>query len=382
LKALRIAFISPFSPLKGGIARFSGQLMDALRQSGYDVIPFGYRKLFPAVFFSQPRFGGEHPETSCSDIGEEPILVLYNPFSWVSAVRRLGQLKPDILLIAYWTGFLAPLCFMLRRMTGIKTVILLHNFSSHESFGIDPFFKRLVKFSADGFLTLSREVATELAESRCAVPVSEQFHPVYDHRHELTVLRDDARQELGLEPETPLLLFFGYVRRYKGLDLLLQAMPGILRVDERVRLMVAGEFYEPLEGYRGMIDRLGIAGSVDLYPGYATEERTSLLFAAADAVVLPYRSASQSGVVSLAYGYGVPVIVTAVGGLAGMVEPRQTGWIAAEPSVDALVEVVGRFLGERGDVDTSAAIRSYCQKASWLVLAERTGRFLETILHT
>ncbi|NTV92722.1 MAG: glycosyltransferase, partial [Chlorobiaceae bacterium] len=273
MKALRIAFISPFSPLKGGIARFGGHLMDALRQSGYDVIAFGYRKLYPVVFFPRSGVEDNHQETLFSDPGDQPILVLYNPFSWVSAVRRLRQLKPDILLIAYWTGFLAPLCFMLRRLTGIKTVILLHNFSSHESFGIDSFFQRIVKRSADGFLTLSGGVTTELAESRCPVPVSEQFHPVYDHHAEHTVSRHHARQELGLAQESPVLLFFGYVRRYKGLDLLLQAMPAILQADERVRLVVAGEFYEPLEGYRAMIDRLGIAGSVDLYPGYATEER-------------------------------------------------------------------------------------------------------------
>ena len=367
---MRIAFISPFFPLKGGIARFSGLLADALREHrGDDVVPLAFRALFPD-FVSKGTL---------APLPEEFRLVLFNPFSWLETIQRLRSLKPDVLLVASWTALLAPLFYVVRRLTGIRMVVLLHNLSSHESFFIEPLMQRLLAASAEGFLTLSGAVSEQVRAAFPAVPLCTLFHPVYDPAGSLPSVVE-ARHELHLESSSPVLLFFGYVRSYKGLDILLRAMPTILRREPTLRLVVAGHFYEDLSFYRRLVDQLGLGGNVDLYPGYVPPERTALYFAAADAVVLPYRSATQSGVVQLAYGHGRPVIVTPVGALPEMVRPGETGWVAGDASPEGFADAVGEFLDSRERlISMRPAIEAFRREYSWEAFADAAGNFLETI---
>lgn len=374
MKPLRIAFITPLFPLKGGIARFSGHLRDALQDGGYDVVPVAFKALYPD-FLSK----GAVEATHAADAGfpRDVRLVLYNPFSWFGTIRSVKVLKPDILLVAYWTGLLAPLYYLLRRLTGIRIVVLLHNLSSHESLFFDPFMRRLLAAFADGFVTLSHTVFQEVTAAMPVIPVLPLFHPIYEPEEE-TPSKHDARQALHLEAESPVLLFFGYVRPYKGLDILLRAMPDILQREPALRLVVAGQFFEAPEKYQRLIDQLGIAGSVDLYPGYVSRERTALFFKAADAVALPYRSATQSGVVQLAYGHGVPVIVTPAGALPEMVRHGKTGWVAADCSPEGLAAAVGEFLESRQhQTPVHSAIEEFRKDFSWDSFAAATGTFLE-----
>ncbi|MEI6652432.1 MAG: glycosyltransferase family 4 protein [Chlorobiaceae bacterium] len=367
---MRIAFISPFFPLKGGIARFSGLLADAFReQRGDDVVPLAFRALFPNFITK----GAEAP------LPEKVRLVLFNPFSWLETVRCIRSLKPDIVLVAYWTGLLAPLCFVVRRFTGIKMVVLLHNLSSHESFFIEPLMQRLLAASADGVLTLSGAVSQEVKAAMPKIPLLKLFHPVYEPEGSQPLVVD-ARKALNLDIHSPVLLFFGYVRHYKGLDVMLRAMPAILRREPALRLVVAGHFYEDVSLYRQLVDQLGLAGNVDLYPGYVSAERSALYFASADAVVLPYRSATQSGVVQLAYGYGLPVIVTPEGALPEMVRPGETGWVARDSSFEGFAEAVLQFLDNRERLPLMRpAIEVFRHEYSWEAFADSAGSFLETI---
>lgn len=376
MKALRIAFITPFSPLKGGISRFSGLLREALSAIGYDVISVGYRALYPAFLFKRAAEAAEAPAPSSSL--SDARLTLYNPFTWLATIHRLRRLKPDLLLVAYWSGFLAPLCYLLRHLTGIRVVVLLHNFTSHESFFIEPFMQRLLAASSDAFLTLSSAVSRELLAVVPGARVLQLFHPLYLPETAMPT-RAEARSALKLEEAAPVLLFFGYVRHYKGLDLLLRALPEVLQREPSLKLVVAGEFFEDPEHYRSLIRELGLAESVDLYPGYVSRERSALLFAAAECVVLPYRSATQSGVVQQAYGCGIPVIVTPVGALPEVVRHGITGWIARESSAAGLAGAIGEFLDSRRELPAiHAAVEEYCREFSWEAFATGAGRFLET----
>ncbi len=372
LKPLRIGFVSPFSPLKGGIARFSGLLREALQAQGYEVISLPFRKLYPDFVTNGATEG--------HSLALDGSLVLFNPLSWPSAIRSLMARKPDIILISYWTALLAPFCWLLRRLAGVRVVVLLHNFSSHDPLFFEPLMQRLLASSADAFLTLSGVVSQELS---AAIPQSRSmqlFHPVYDPEPDAKALsRAEARRALDLNAGAPVLLFYGYVRRYKGLDLLLRAMPAILLRESSLKLLIAGEFHEDPEGYRRMIKQLGIQGSVDLRPGYLSGEQSALLFAAADAVVLPYRSATQSGVVQLAYGYGVPVIVTPVGALPEGVLHGRTGWVAPDVSREGIAAAAAEFLESRGRLsETVSAIAEFRRDSSWEAFASRAGGFLET----
>jgi len=374
LKPLRIAFISPFYPLKGGIARFSGLLRDALCDRGYDVVPVAFKALYPE-FLSQGAVEDAH--TADTAFTKEVRLVLYNPLTWYGTIRFIRLLKPDILLAAYWTGVLAPLYYVLRRLTGIKIVVLLHNLTSHESFFFDTIMRRLLAASTDGILTLSNVVAQEAGIAMPIIPSILLFHPLYEPEVGMPSL-SDARTALNLDEHSPVLLFFGYVRRYKGLDMMLRAMPEILKREPALRLVVAGQFHESIEMYRELVEQLGIEGSVDLYPGYVSRERSVLFFAAADAVVLPYRSATQSGVVQLAYGHGLPVIVTPAGSLPEIVRHGETGWVARDCSSGGVAAAVGEFLENRKNLmSVRSAIETFRHDFSWEAFAAATGDFLE-----
>jgi glycosyltransferase involved in cell wall biosynthesis len=374
LKPLRIAFITPFFPLKGGIARFSGHLRDALQDGGYDVVPVAFKALYPE-FLSKGAVEGAQAADAVYPEGVR--LVLYNPLSWIGTIRSIRILKPDILLVAYWTGLLAPLYYLLRRLTGIRMVVLLHNLSSHESFFFDPLMRRMLAAFADGIVTLSKAVFQEVTAAMPAIPVLPLFHPIYEPEEE-TPSMQYARRSLHLGEECPVLLFFGFVRPYKGLDILLRAMPAILQREPSLRLVVAGQFFEAPEKFRLLIKQLGIGASVDLYPGYVSRKRTALFFEAADAVVLPYRSATQSGVVQLAYGHGVPVIVTPAGALPDMVQNGSTGWVARDCSPEGLAMAVGEFLGSRKNLtQVHSAIDAFRKHFSWESFADAAGTFLE-----
>ncbi len=374
MKPLRIAFITPFFPLKGGIARFSGLLSDALLHRGYDVVPVSFKALYPEFLSKGALVSARIADAVVPD---NVHLVLYNPFSWFGAIRSVSVLKPDILLAAYWTGLLAPFYYLLRSLTGIRIIVLLHNFSSHESFFFDSFMRRLLRAFADGFVTLSHAVSEEVRVAMPEIPVLPLFHPLYEPEGEACSM-PDARRALHLADDSPVLLFFGYVRRYKGLDMLLHAMPDILQKNPALRLVVAGQFFQPLKIYKEMIEQLGIGGSVDLYPEYVSPERTALFFAAADAVVLPYRSATQSGVLQLAYGHGLPVIVTPAGALPEMVRQGETGFVASDCSSEGISEAVGEFLDRRKNLTgVRSAIALLCNDFSWDSFAASTGAFLE-----
>jgi len=205
------------------------------------------------------------------------------------------------------------------------------------------------------------------------------FHPVYEPRLHPPG-RNAARLRLGISSGARLLLFFGYVRQYKGLDMLFDALAIVVRHDPEVRLIVAGEFIQGVERFRALADRLGISGFVDIRAGYVPEAECSLLFSATDAVVLPYRSASQSGVARLALGFGVPVIVTAAGGLAEGVEHRATGWVVESSSPEALAEGVMAFFRERDDVAMRRKIAAAREAVSWKVFAGRAVRFIGDVV--
>jgi glycosyltransferase involved in cell wall biosynthesis len=362
--------------MKGGIVRFSGLLHDSLQQAGHLVIPVPYRKLYPR--WLTPVGSSCEPAAAAPEDQHPFRLDLFNPLSWIRTARQLRGLQPDVLLAAYWIGIQAPLFFVLRLFSGIPTVILLHNFTSHESIPAEPLLKKLLVASADGFITLSGSVLHELKGFSGSARAISLFHPVYEP-HGALPSKATARIQLGIGGQARLLLFFGYVRDYKGLDLLLEALSLVIHQDPSVRLLVAGEFFRDIGYFREMAARLGIGGHVDFQPGYVPAERVAPLFRAADAVVMPYRTASQSGVVQLAFGHGIPVIVNDVGGLAGQVAHRRTGWVVSNPGPETLAEAIQEFFREKDLQDMGRNIEQARTAMSWKAFGEAAAGFLNEI---
>jgi len=300
-----------------------------------------------------------------------------NPLSWITAARKLRNIKPDVLLIAYWSGVLAPLCALMRRASGLPTFVLLHNFTSHEPISGESMLKRMLVSSSDGFITLSQTVESELRAFAPAAKTLRLFHPLYE-RQTPGPSKAAARRSIGLPEDAPVLLFFGYVREYKGLDTLFEAMALVLQRESSARLVVAGEFILGSSRFREEARRLGIDGAVEFREGYVPAGEVATLMAAADAVVLPYRSATQSGIVPLALGHGVPVIACDTGGLGNQVEHGRTGWLVREEGAEALADGILDFFRERERLPLEEGISDFRRRNSWREFASQAATFLET----
>ncbi len=375
MKPLRIALISPFPPFKGGIARFSERLRQALQAAGCEVVPVPFRRLWPRwLLKGRPVVEpGAEPPTSMLF-----SLDLMNPFTWFSVARQLHRSRPDLLLVAYWSGLLVPLLAVVSRVSGLPTVVLLHNFTSHESIPGEPMLKRLLVSSSDGFLTLSRSVESELRGFSPGARTCPLFHPLYETQSSVPK-KAEARRTLGLPEDAPVLLFFGYVREYKGLDTLLEAMAIVAGELPSARLIVAGEFFLDSSRFCEEARRLGIDGAVEFREGYVLASEVATLMAAADAVVLPYRSATQSGVAPLAFGHRVPVIACSAGGLDAQVEHGHTGWLVREEGAEALASGIVQFFRERDRLPLEEGIAEVCRKLSWQSCAEASIPFFEQV---
>jgi glycosyltransferase involved in cell wall biosynthesis len=299
-----------------------------------------------------------------------------NPLTWFRTARHVRRLDFDLIVVAYWTGLLAPLCVVMGQVTGLKTVVLLHNFTSHEKIPAEKLLKRLLVASADGFITMSESVSRELRAFSASVGMATLFHPVYEPEGEAPSMQD-ARRSMGISQSSKVLLFFGYVREYKGLDTLFEAMVAVLQQEPSARLVVAGEFILDVARFHARARTLGIAGSVDIQPGYVPAERVGRLFAAADAVVLPYRSATQSGIVPLAFGHGVPVIACDAGALGSQISHGRTGWIVERPGASALAEGILDFFRSRDRVPFREGIAAARAAISWKAFATEAAAFLE-----
>ncbi len=373
LRTLHISFVSPFFPLKGGIARFSSTLLGALLKRGHEVDAISFKRLYPGIFF---RGKTVYEPGISSKPGNDvfPILDTINPFSWVSAARRIRRRKPDVILCAYWLGLFAPLYALLRLLSGRRMIVLMHNFTSHERFAGEKMLRDLLIASSDGVVTLSEYVSAQVRKSYPEVPVRTLFHPVYNAAVAMPP-REEACRTLGFACDGPVLLFFGYVREYKGLDILIDAMPEILRRYPGATLLIAGEFYYGERMFRERIAFLGMGEQVKVYAEFVSSERMSLFFSAADVVVLPYREASQSGVVQQAYGFGRPVLVSDRGGLPEAVREGKTGKVVASLEPSAFAEGICDFLQSREQIPYEEQVRQYARELSWDVFAERFEAF-------
>ncbi|OZC04146.1 hypothetical protein BSZ36_14840 [Rubricoccus marinus] len=351
----RFALLGPFAPYRGGIAHFHDALADGLEARGHDVLRLSFRRQYPGVLF--PGTSQLEPDAAASGAsglggasGEPPPRVLdtLNPLAWRRAVREVREWRADAMVFPYWMSFFAPMWGGIVRglAPDIPSVGLVHNALPHERRPGDRPLARYALGRCEGLVTLSDRVRLDVqALGLGETPARQVAHPAYRQFGD-ALPRGEARAALGIPPEAPLLLFFGFVRAYKGLSVLLEALPAIRQRLPGVQLIVAGEFYDDRAPYDAQIARLGIGDAVRIESGYASGERVRLLFSAADLVVQPYVSATQSGVAQVAFGLGRPVLTTDVGGLA---EAIGEGGLVVPPGDPApLAESALRFFQEPG----------------------------------
>ena len=370
---MRFAILSPFYPYRGGIAQFSMYLYQALMKE-HTVKVFSFSRLYPGFLFPGKTQFVEKGKQIISAPSER-ILDSLNPFSYEKTAKAIEEFQPDVLVIAYWMPFIAPaygrIAHKLRGKTRI--IALVHNAISHESKFYDKSLSKLFFDNVDGFMVLSEFVKKNLQTIYPNAKYCLQAHPLYNHFGEKQDKKASCKT-LNLNPDKKTLLFFGLIRDYKGLDLLLQAMSFL---DNSYQLVVAGESYDDFEKYQQIIDVSLAKDRIRVFNQYIEDEDVPVLFSAADAIVLPYKSATQSGVIPVAYHFEVPIVATDVGSLKDTIETAGTGIICL-PQVENIAEGIQKLFSE-GTEKFIANIRIEKKKLSWEVFANALVDFSQQL---
>ena len=292
------------------------------------------------------------PEDEAMPVEAEAMLDTIHPFTWIRTARAIRAWKPDLLVMKYWMSWFAPSLGYVARHCGCRSVVVLDNVIPHEAHWFDKPLTTWFLKGCTGFVSMSESVEKDLLSLRPDAPHIQLPHPLYAHFGP-KISREEAAATLGVDPAKKTLLFFGLIREYKGLDILLEAFRDL---PEDYQLVIAGEPYGSFDKYQAIIDTLPGKERVHVFPDYIRDSQVKQFFCAADVAVLPYRSATQSGISSIAYHFDVPMIVTDVGGLRGTIGDRGTGIVADRPSPEAIRTEVLRFFRD-------AQLRQSCLEA-------------------
>jgi len=345
---VKVALLGPTHPYRGGIAHYTTLLARALA-ARHDVSIVSFSRLYPSFLFpGTTQFDGSG-DAILPPAPPERILDSIAPWTWSAAGRRLREIAPDILVVSWWHPFFGPSLGTAARgarprgATGPKRLFLCHNVEPHEPTPIDRALTSYGLGAADGFLVHARAEAERLRGRAGVRPVRVHPHPSYEIFSAKRPSREAARASLGAEGRV--ILFFGYVRPYKGLADLLQAL-ALARPDSWDLLYIVGEFYEPRARYEAALSHAALRDKVRVIDRYVANEEVAAYVAAADVVALPYRSATGSGIAQVAFGGGTPVIATRSGGLEDVVEDGKTGLLVPPSDPAALARAVERFFDE------------------------------------
>jgi glycosyltransferase involved in cell wall biosynthesis len=375
----KVVIIGSAHPLRGGgMTTFNHRLAKEFIAEGHDCQIYSFSLQYPSFLF--PGKSQYSDEPAPEGIIIKSVINSVNPFNWIKIGNRLKKEKPDIIIVRFWLPLMGPaLGTILRRVRKnrhTKIVCIADNIIPHEKrFGDKPFTEYFLK-SCEAFITMSEKVMSDLRLFEKTKPAQLVLHPLYDNFGAI-ISKSEAREKLGVGNHESIVLFFGFIRKYKGLDILFEAM-----ADERIKragikLLVAGEFYEDEKIYQEQIARLGIKEQLILRTGFIPDSDVKYYLCAADAVIQPYRNATQSGVTPLAYHFEKPMLVTNVGGLPALVPHEKVG-LVSEPNPTALADCILRFyqLGENYFIPH---LRNEKEKYSWATLLKVITKLAEAV---
>ncbi len=368
--SLSVVIIGPAHPLRGGLASYNERLARAFNEQGHYASIHTFSLQYPGFLFpgTTQYASGPPPE----DLKINVCINSVNPLNWIRIGRQLAQTRPDIIVVRFWLPFMGPcLGTILRRVKKnrhTRIVCIADNIIPHEKRPGDGPFTRYFLKPVDACITMSEKVLGDLRSLAPNMPARFVLHPLYDNFGAM-VPKAEARKKLGIDEEIPLLLFFGFIRKYKGLDILFDAIRIVKeKYGQPFKLLVAGEYYEDSSPYTEQIKKLGIEDRLILRTDFIPDNEVRFYLSAADMVIQPYRSATQSGVTPLAYHFEVPMIVTRVGGLPDLVPEGKVG-LVAEPEAGSVAEKILDWL-QHGAERFLPALREEKKKYSWNNITE------------
>lgn len=363
----KIIIIGPAHPLRGGgLATFNERLARQFMQQGFDTTIYTFSLQYPDFLFPGKTQLSNEPAPPDLDIKVRINSML--PTNWLSVGKELKTLRPDIIVVRYWLPFMGPCLGTILRIAKknrhTKVVCIADNILPHEKRTGDASFTKYFIKPVDSFIVMSEQVMKDLKTFDNRKPVQLVLHPLYDNFGD-KITKAEARKNIRIDLNERIILFFGFIRHYKGLDILLDAVALIKKEQPsyNLKLLIAGEFYEDRKSFDEQVKALDISDRLILHTDFIPSDEVKNYFCAADAVVQPYRSATQSGVTPLAYHFEIPMVVTNVGGLPAMVPDEKTGLIA-EPDAPSIAEKILHFF-QKGPAAFIENIKEEKKKYSW-----------------
>lgn len=361
----RIIIVGPAYPYRGGIADFNERLAREFQREGHEVIVYTFTLQYPGFLFPGKTQYSTSPAPGDLTIVRKVNSV--NPLNWIKVGREIRCQHPDMVMLRFWLPFLAPclgtIARIIRKDKRIRVVSLLDNVVPHEHRIGDKVFARYMIKSVGGYVAMSESVLADAKSFDDTKPYALTPHPLYDNFGD-KVSRDEAIHCLSLDAHTRYILFFGLIRDYKGLDLLLRAFADQRLRGKNTKLIVAGEFYSNAEKYEQLEHELGVAEHIIWYKEFIPADKVRYFFAAADLVAQPYKTATQSGITQIAYHFERPMLVTDVGGLAEIVPHGKVGYVV-KPHADTIADALVDFIDNHDESDYHEGILEEKNKYAW-----------------
>ncbi|MCX6150410.1 MAG: glycosyltransferase [Ignavibacteriales bacterium] len=375
----KIVIIGPAYPYRGGNSLFVSSLYEVLQEK-FEVKIYNFKLLYPGLLFpGKTQF--DDSKTLVKKTPSERLVNSISPFNWISVANKLKKENADLIIFDWWHPFFSFCYFsisaLIRKKYKGKILFITENVISHEGHFVDKLLTKLGLRNADKFLALSEEVVTKLSDLSFNKKVYRSELPVYDwYKVEDKIQNVSLRKELGFNDQDKILLFFGYVRKYKGLDILIEALKPLIEYDPKIKLLVVGEFYDDYSFYERKIKELNLHDFVKVINKYVPNEEVNKYFEISDLVVLPYRSATQSGILNIAYGALKPVVVTKVGGLAESIEDNKTGIIVEAATPVDIYKGIKKYFQLKSSVDFSLNIKEKIRGNSFNKMPELISQII------
>lgn len=367
---MKIAYLSTFYPFRGGIAQFNALLLNQLKINN-EVKAYNFKLQYPKILFP-----GKTQLVQINDnavkVESEQLLNTVNPISYIQTAKTIKRFSPDLLLTKFWLPFFAPslgyVASKVRSQT--KVISILDNVIPHEprlgDMGLIKYFLK----QNHGFVVMSEKVKNDLLKIKPDAKYLFQCHPLYDH-FGLKISKKEARKKLNLPESKKIILYFGFIRDYKGVDLAIKAMK---QLSSDYHLVIAGEVYGNFDKYTTLINELDVNSKISLFTHYISDDETPYFFSSADVCLLPYKSATQSGIAAISYHFDLPLIATDVGGLSEMIEPYNSGMIVEKADESFIAKKIEEYFSI-GPEYFAANIAEYKSRANWEALAKSIENF-------
>ncbi|OGU61634.1 MAG: hypothetical protein A2X64_04920 [Ignavibacteria bacterium GWF2_33_9] len=373
---MRIAYLSTFFPFRGGIAQFNASLFREFEKDN-EVRAFTFKRQYPNFLFpGETQMVSEKDKVD--EIPSSRLVDTINPFSYITAASAINRFQPELMVSKFWMPFFAPALGYISgklKKHGTKNICVLDNVIPHEKRIGDIALTKYFLSRQSGFVCMSETVRKDLLTLKPDAKYIMFPHPLYDHFGE-KISAEGAREILNIPKDKKVLLFFGFIRDYKGLDILINSLK---MLPEDYHLIIAGEVYGNFTKYDDLIKELNLKNKITLAVKYISDKEVPMYFSASDVCVLPYKSATQSGIVSISYQFNLPLIATDVGSLKEMIEPYNAGLMIKEVSSVALSDAIKNYFDNNLKEEFQQNMTVYKEKYSWGNLAKAIKEFYQTL---